>query len=50
MYGEEKSKKLFLHIEPGEYPSLPEGRKDDTHLAAEEIRLKIKELASFLKD
>jgi lysophospholipase L1-like esterase len=60
-YGEENSKKLFLHIRQGEYPSLPEGRKDDTHfsptgafricdLAAEEIRLKIKELASFLKD
>ena len=61
MYGEQNSKKLFLHIEPGEYPSLPEGRKDDTHfsadgafricdLAAEEIRLKIKELAVFLKN
>jgi len=60
-YGEENSKKLFLHIKPGEYPSLPEGRKDDTHfsptgafricdLAALEIRLKIKELAAFLKD
>ena len=60
-YGKENSKKLFLHIEPGEYPSLPEGREDDTHfspdgafricdLAAEEIRLKVKELAAFLKD
>ena len=60
-YGKENSKKLFLHIEPGEYPSLPEGREDDTHfspdgafricdIAAEEIRLKVKELAAFLKD
>jgi len=60
-YGEENSKKLFLHIEPGEYPSLPEGLEDNTHfspdgtfricdLAAEEIRLKVKELALFLKD
>ncbi len=60
-FGEENSKKLFLHIKPGEYPSLPEGKKDDTHfsptgafricdLAVEEIRSKIKELAKFLKD
>jgi lysophospholipase L1-like esterase len=60
-YGEENSKQLFLHIAPGEYPSLPDGKIDDTHfsptgafrmcdLAVEEIRLKIKELATFLKD
>jgi len=33
-YGEEDSKRLFLHINPGEYGSLPEGRQDDTHLSA----------------
>jgi lysophospholipase L1-like esterase len=60
-YGEEKSKQLFLHIAPGEYPSLPEGKTDDTHfsptgafricdLAVEEIKLKIPELASFFKE
>lgn len=60
-YGEENSKQLFLHIAPGEYPSLPEGKTDDTHfsptgafricdLAAEEIRLKVKELSVYLKD
>ena len=59
-YGEKNSKKLFLHIEPGEYPSLPEGLKDNTHfspdgafricdLAAEEVKLKVKNLAIFLK-
>ena len=60
-YGEENSKQLFLHIAPGEYPSLPDGKTDDTHfsptgafricdLAAEEIRLKVKELSVFLKE
>lgn len=33
-YGDENSKKLFLFIQPGEYPSLPEGREDNTHLSA----------------
>jgi len=60
-YGEENSKQLFLHIAPGEYPSLPDGKTDDTHfsptgafricdLAAEEIRLNVKELSIYLKD
>ena len=29
--GVEGSKKLFLHIAPGQYKSLPNGRNDDTH-------------------
>lgn len=33
-FGEERSKLLFLHLEPYEYESLPEGKKDDTHLSA----------------
>ncbi|QQS35294.1 MAG: rhamnogalacturonan acetylesterase [Ignavibacteriales bacterium] len=60
-YGEENSKKLFLHISPNEYNSLPEGKTDDTHfsptgafricdLASAEIRIKIPALAKFLKD
>lgn len=59
-YGKERSEMLFLHIEPGEYKSLPEGRSDDTHLsplgafrvcdlAAEEIKEKINQLAFYLK-
>lgn len=59
-YGEERSKLLFLHIEPGEYESLPEGEKDDTHLSpygafrvsdlvVEEIRKSLPELVSYLK-
>ena len=59
-FGEEKSKCLFLHIEPFEYKSLLDGRSDDTHLsaygafkvcdlAAEEIRNSIKDLAKWLK-
>jgi lysophospholipase L1-like esterase len=31
--GSEESKKLFLHIPPGKFASLPEGKKDDTHLS-----------------
>lgn len=31
--GVEGSKKLFLHIAPGEYKSLPNGRTDDTHMS-----------------
>jgi len=60
-YGEERSKLLYMQIEPGEYSSLPGGLKDDTHLsptgafrvcdlAAEEIKIKVEQLAKFLKD
>lgn len=31
--GPEASKALFLHIPPGKFASLPEGKKDDTHLS-----------------
>jgi lysophospholipase L1-like esterase len=33
-YGPERSKQLFLWIQPGEYDSLPTGKQDDTHLSA----------------
>ena len=60
-YGEENSKQLFLHIAPGEFSSLPNGKIDDTHLsgtgafricdlAVQEIRLKVIELVSYLKE
>ena len=60
-YGEELSKKLFLHISSVEYESLPEGRNDDTHLssvgafkvcdfAIEEIRRSLPELDKWLKN
>ncbi len=32
-HGAEGSKIIFLHINPGEYNSLPEGKKDDTHFS-----------------
>jgi lysophospholipase L1-like esterase len=32
-HGEEGSKKLFLHIQPGEYDVLPDGLRDDTHFS-----------------
>ena len=59
-YGEEKSKALFLHIDPSEYESLPEGKADDTHLSAygafrvsdlvaEEMQTALPGIAKFLK-
>lgn len=33
--GPEKSKVLYLHTTPGEYPNRTEGAKDDTHLCIE---------------
>lgn len=32
-YGEEKSKLLFLQLEPGEHPNYPEGKDDNTHFS-----------------
>lgn len=29
--GEDKSKFMFLHLEPGEHPNYPEGKTDNTH-------------------
>lgn len=59
--GKEKSKQLFLHIQPGEYNSLPDGLEDNTHLssygafricdlAITEIKDKIKNLSVYIKD
>jgi lysophospholipase L1-like esterase len=59
--GVERSKEFYLHIDADEYSSLPEGKIDDTHLsptgafricdfAAEEIKLKIPQLANCLKN
>lgn len=59
--GEERSKEFYLHIDADEYNSLPNGLIDDTHLspcgafricdfAADEIKLKISQLAGYLKN
>src|ERR1035437_2481242 len=58
--GDEPSKPFFMWIEPGKYPKLPEGKKDDTHfveagathvaeLAVAEIRQLKLPLARWLK-
>lgn len=48
-YGPEASKKLHLHLEPGDDPYEPNGRHDDTHLskmgATLEASLVLKEIA-----
>jgi lysophospholipase L1-like esterase len=57
--GPERSKKMFMWFEPGEYASIPDGRKDDTHfnaygasrvcdLAVEEMKTVAPELAAWL--
>lgn len=38
-HGMEGSKKIFLHIRPGEYKSLPEGKEDNTHFSENGARL-----------
>lgn len=59
--GTERSKNFYLHIDADEYCLLPKGKTDDTHLsptgafricdfAADEIKLKVPELAKFLKE
>lgn len=30
-FGPDNSRLLFMHLQPGEHPNYPEGRKDDTH-------------------
>jgi lysophospholipase L1-like esterase len=30
-FGEENSKLLFLHLQPGEHPNYPDGKEDNTH-------------------
>lgn len=32
-FGEEKSKLLFLHTQPGEHPNYPDGKEDNTHFS-----------------
>lgn len=55
-WGEEKSKLLFLHLQPGEHPNYPNGKEDNTHfnelgariiaqLVLTEIKIQIPELA-----
>ncbi len=47
-YGPEQSKLLFNHLEPGEHPNYPAGKKDDTHFnelgAREMAQLVLKEM------
>lgn len=58
--GPELSKKLYMWIEPGEFMSVPEGKKDDTHfnaygasricdLAVDEMRANVPALTQWLK-
>jgi hypothetical protein len=57
--GEEGSKDLFLWVDPGKYPLIPDGRQDNTHfceygarqmakLVIEELRTQNIKLAKYL--
>lgn len=50
-YGPEQSKLLFNHLEPGEHPNYPEGKKDDTHFnelgAREMAQLVLQEMSTL---
>ena len=58
--GDEKSRELFVWVEPGTCPAIPDGRKDDTHLnvkgarivagmAIDSIEKKIPKLAPYIR-
>jgi len=56
-WGPEHSKALFNHLEPGEHPNYPDGRKDDTHFnelgarkVAELVLAGVRQLAPGLAD
>ena len=38
-FGEERSKLLFLQLQPGEHPNDPEGKNDNTHFSELGARL-----------
>lgn len=59
-YGDELSKRLYLHIDTIEYPNMNKNRADDTHLSAygafkvcdivkKELETQVPELTKFLK-
>jgi len=49
-HGEEGSKKIFLHIEPGVYKSLPDGKVDNTHFSEYGARLMASLFCDGLKE
>jgi lysophospholipase L1-like esterase len=38
-FGDDKSKLLFLHLQPGEHPNYPQGKTDNTHFSELGARL-----------
>lgn len=48
--GEEGSKDLFLWVEPGEYPLIPDGRQDNTHFCEYGARQMAQLVARELKN
>lgn len=48
-YGPEKSKELFLWLNPGEHPNYPEGVMDDTHLSPQGATIIAGQVAATVK-
>ena len=48
--GDEKSKKLYLHLEKGVYPAYPNGNADDTHTQREGAEAYARMTAEALKE
>jgi DNA sulfur modification protein DndE len=48
-YGADSSKRLFIHLKPGELACAPEGKTDDTHFTEEGARIMAKLFASNAK-
>jgi lysophospholipase L1-like esterase len=49
MLGPEKTKEIFLILEPGESPNYPDGVEDNTHLQEEGARIIAEMVAAQLK-
>ena len=48
--GEEKSRKLYMHVEPGVYPAYPAGSADDAHTQRAGAEAYARMTAQGLKD
>lgn len=49
-WGEDKSKLLYLHLEPGEHPNHPQGKTDNTHFSELGARRMAQIVLASIKD
>ena len=48
--GDEASRRLYMHVAPGEYPAYPDGQQDDVHTRYEGAALYARMVADALRD